>query len=168
MNQSAVIFIFSVVILLAMAALFLYLYLRSVREDAVSYWKIILDKLRVRNDMIPNLIETVRKHSRAEEKLLQELIVLRAKSLPHEHADGHKVNLELSLTKELHSVWELAAKVPSLALDTNFLSLKKEFHDLGREIDEMVDVYNGKVRALNGHLMGILRLKKLQVFEFEG
>ena len=151
-----------------MAVLFLYLHLRGVRDETVNYWIIILDKMRVRNDMIPNLIETVRRHSKDSEKLLSELMMLRSKSWPLEHADGHKVNLELSLTKELHSVWELAGSVPALNVDTNFLALKKDFRDLGKEIDEMVDVYNGKVRSLNGPLVRALRFKKLQVFEFEG
>ena len=168
MNQSALISIFSFLVLLAIAVLFLYLYLRSMRNEAIAFWKMILDKMRVRNDMIPNMIETVRQHSGKAENFLNESILLRSKSWPLEHADGHKVNLELSLTKELHAVWALVESVPALNLDTNFLALKKDFHDLGSDIDAMVDVYNKKVRAFNGPLMKGLRMKRLQVFEFEG
>ena len=50
-----------------------------------------------------------------------------------------------------------------------------EFHNLGKEIDEMVDVYNKKIRSFNGRagfvlvqpLLGLMRLKKFHVFEFE-
>lgn len=166
MNQSPLIGFFTVVVLVALALLFLYLHLRTMRNDAVAYWREILDKLRIRNDMIPNLIGTVRKYSKDSEILVTDLIALRTKSWPHEDPDGHKVDVELRLTQELHKVWQLGHAIPALALDTNFLSLKKDFHDLGREIDEMVDVYNGKVRGFNGR--AFFGFKKLQVFEFEG
>ena len=179
MNQSSfLIAVFSFAILLAMGLLFLYLHLRSVREEAVGYWKIILDKMRIRNDMMPGLIETVRKYTgkdSGEEKLLGELIALRAKSWPMEHATGQKVNVELRLTQELHAVWKLPQRFSALNVDTNFLSLKKDFHDLGKEIDAMVDVYNKKVRGFNGGLgllvmrpfLAVAGLKKLAIFEFE-
>ncbi len=175
MNQSAVIAVLSFLVLLGIAVLFLYLHLRAIHDEALSYWKSILDKMRIRNDMVPNLIETVRKYAKGEEKLLNEMILLRSKSWPMEHADGHKANAELTLTQDLHEVWKLPQKFPELNLDTNFLSLKMEFRNLGKEIDEMVDAYNKKIRSFNGRagfvlvqpLLGLMRLKKFHVFEFE-
>jgi len=175
MNQSLLIPIFSFLVLLAIALLFLYLHLRSVRDELMAYWQDILDKLRIRNDMVPNLIENVRKYTKDEEKLFQEMIHLRSKSWPMEEADGHKVNMELTLTQTLHAIWKLPQKVSGLNLDTNFLSLKKDFHDLGKEIDEMVDIYNKKIRGFNGRIGFIavrpftllMGLKKFPVFEFE-
>lgn len=175
MNQSAVIAVLSFLVLLGIAVLFLYLHLRAIHDEALSYWKSILDKMRIRNDMVPNLIETVRKYAKGEEKLLNEMILLRSKSWPMENADGHKANAELTLTQDLHAVWKLPQKFPELNLDTNFLSLKMEFHTIGKEIDEMVDVYNKKIRSFNGRagfvlvqpLLGLMRLKKFHVFEFE-
>jgi LemA protein len=174
-KQSLVIAIFSFAVLLLIALLFLYLHLRGVRDELVAYWKTILDKMRIRNDMIPNLIETIRKYTKNEEKLLMEMAQLRAKSWPMEKADVQKVNVELSLTHELHDVWKLPQKYSSLNVDTNFLSLKKDFHDLGKEIDGMVDVYNKKIRGFNGRIgfilvrpfFALMRLKKFPVFEFE-
>lgn len=173
MNQTFVIAVFSFLVLLAIAVLFLYLYLKAIHDEVIAYWNSILDKLRIRNDMIPNLIETVRSSVKGEEKLLAEMASLRSKSWPLEDATAEKVNVELNLTDDLHGVWKLSQKFPALNLDTNFLSLKKDFHDLGKEIDEMVDVYNKKIRTFNGRMMivkpllGLMRLKKLQVFEFE-
>lgn len=175
MNQSLLIPVLSFLVLLAIALLFLYLHLKSVRDELVSYWNVVLDKLRIRDDMVPNLIETVRKYTRDEEKLFQEMIQLRSKSWPMEEANGHKVDLELSLTECLHAAWKIPQKISGLHLDTNFLSLKKDFHDLGKEIDQMVDVYNKKVRSFNKRVgfiflrpfFALVRLKKFHVFEFE-
>lgn len=175
MNQSALISVFSVVILLLIGLLFLYLYLWAVRDEIRAYWNLILDKMRIRNDMVPNLIETVRKYSKDEEKLLGSLTALRSKSWPMEAADPQKVNVELSLTDDLRNVWKLPQKIPALNVDTNFLSLKKDFHDLGKEIDDMVEVYNKKIRGFNGRVGFLLMrpffmlvgLKKFSMFEFE-
>ena len=175
MNQSAVIAVFSFVILLVIAVLFLYLYFKAVHDEIVAYWNTILDKMRLRDDMVPNLVETLRKHVKGEDDLIEDLIALRSKSWPMNNANGPKVDIELNLTKDLHGAWVFSQKFPSLNLDTNFLSLKKDFHDLGKEIDEMVDVYNKKVRSFNGHagfmvmkpVLSLMKLKKLQIFEFE-
>lgn len=174
-KQSLIIAVFSIVVLFLIAVLFLYLHLKSVRDEIIAYWKSILDKMRIRNDMIPNLIETIRKYTKTEEKILMEMAQLRAKSWPIEQANGQKVNVELTLTNELHGVWKLPQKYPALNVDTNFLSLKKDFHDLGKEIDGMVDVYNKRIRSFNGRVgfilvrpfLALMRLKRFPVFEFE-
>ncbi len=167
-SSTLIIGIFSFLILAAIALLFLYLHLKSVRDEIKAYWKTILDKMRIRDDMVPNLIETVRKYTKDEEKILNELTALRAKSWPMEKADGQKVNAELSLTDDLRAVWKLPQKVPALNLDTNFLSLKKDFHDLGKEIDGMVDVYNKKIRSFNGQVgFALMGMNKFPIFEFE-
>lgn len=175
MNQSYLIAFFSFLVLLVLALLFLYLHLRSVREELVTYWNSILDKLRIRNDMVPNLIETIRKYTTDEEKLINEMIALRSKSWPMEKADAQKVNVELSLTQALHEVWKLGQKIQALHLDTNFLSLKKDFHDLGQEIDGMTEDYNRRVRSFNKRVgfivirpfTAFLKLHRFPVFEFE-
>jgi len=174
-QQSFLISIFSFIVLVAIAVLFLYLHLKSLQDEIVSYWESVLEKMRIRNDMIPNLIETVRKFAKNEDKLLDGLIQLRAKSWPMEEANGPKASAELSLTNDLHEVWQLPQKIPALNVDTNFLSLKKDFHELGQEIDEMVNVYNQKIRAFNARtgfvllrpFFALMRMKRFQIFEFE-
>lgn len=175
MNESLLIPVLSFLVLLAIALLFLYLHLKSVRDELKAYWNMVLDKMRIRDDMVPNLIETVRKYTKDEEKLFQEMIQLRSKSWPMEEANGHKVNVELSLTQSLHEAWKIPQKNPGLNHDTNFLSLKKDFHDLGKEIDGMVDIYNKRVRSFNRRVgfillrpfFALVRLKKFHIFEFE-
>jgi hypothetical protein len=175
LTQSALIGFCSFLILFGMAALFLYFHLKGIHDEVLLCWKGILEKMRLRNDMIPNLVETVRKCTREEEKLLNSLVALKSKSWPLEESNGPKANAELSLSDDLHAVWRLTQKFPQLNLDTNFLALKKDFRDLGKEIDEQVEVYNKKLRAFNknadlpliGQLLAAVHLKKFQVFEFE-
>ena len=175
MSQSTIIAIFSFLVLVALAGLFLYLHLRGLREDAAAYWEQILDKLRIRNDMVPNLIETVHRYDQADEQLINGLIALRAKSWPIDAVNPAKVDAELTLTENLHLVWQLPQKKPELNHDTNFLSLKKDFSDLGKEIDAMTEEYNQKIRSYNKkvnlvlakNLLFLLGLKALPVFEFE-
>jgi LemA protein len=175
MSQSVIIAVFSFLILIVLGALFLYLSFKGAKDDAFFYWRQILEKLRLRDDMIPNLLETIRLYCKNEENLMAEMISLRVKSWPVAEPNAIKVHAELNLSSNLHSIWELSKKYPGLNVDTNFLSLKKDFTDLGKEIDEMGEVYNAKIRSFNRHIGFILwqpfsrlfGLKKLPVFEFE-
>ena len=175
MSQSWIIGIFSFIVLVAIAVLFLYLNVKGLHDEAIGYWRQILDKLRLRDDMVPNLVETIRHHVKNQEKLIDEMAMLRSKSWPMEKPNAQKVDVELNLTEALHSVWNLVQHYSTLNTDTNFLSLKTDFQVIGKEIDEMADVYNDKIRGYNNRieivflkpLFQVLGLKKAPIFEFE-
>ena len=158
-----------------MAGTFLFFYFRSLENELTREWEIVLDSLRLRLDKIPNLLETVRSLAAGQEKLVEELVKLRAASWPMEESGRTKVQNELVISEKLKAVWAMAGKFPDLARDTNFLALRTEFKEIGQEIENEVEAYNKRVRKHNKRVRFILflpfsllfRFKKAPVFEFE-
>ncbi len=163
----------SAFILLIIALTFLYLFLKGSAEDVHTYWSLMQDKVRLRLDKLPNIIETIRKYEKAQEKTIQEIIKLRNEAWPIENPSPKKVQLELSLSSNLHLLWGGLESNKELAKDVNFLAVRKEIIDLGQEIDTMADKYNVKVLHFNKRIglflpfAFIFGFRKLPVFEFE-
>lgn len=171
MTQSTLIALASFILLLLIAATFFYLHLQSLRQETLGTWQKIREKTRLRSDMIPLLIETVKKFGVGDPKIVSEMMALRTTSWPIEELTPAKVNAELSLSNDLHSLWDAAKNNQDLSRDTNFLSAKKDITDLGKEIEALEEIYNQKIRNYNKKtelfLLKFLRIKKLPIFEFE-
>jgi LemA protein len=175
MTDSIIIIVATVAVLLLMAGAFLYIYFRSIRHELDREWQVVLDDLRLRLDMIPNLIETIRQFAPQEKKAINELVKLRSECWPMEKADKLKVQKELAVTTRLRELRTLANKYPELSRDTNFLALGTEFKEVGGEIENSVENYNNRVRRYNRKVRFILFLPvsllfgfpKMPVFEFE-
>jgi LemA protein len=175
MPQSILVAIFTFVILLLMAGTFLFFYFRGLLHEVHEKWELVLDNLRLRLDKIPNLVETVRALAPGQEELVAELARLRAGSWQMVESGGSKVNRELEISEKLNDVWNLHGQFPGLEKDTNYLALKNEFKEVSKEIEKVLEDYNGQVRAYNksvGNLLMrpfamIFRISRLPVFEFE-
>jgi LemA protein len=175
MTESIIVAVFSVIAFVAVAAAFIYFYFRSVRQEIREYWGAVRVKLRDRLDKIPNLIETLRMHTEGQEELINGLIAVRSETWPIKKASKERVHAELHVSSKLHQVWALSKQFDDLRKNTNYLELKMEFKEIGKEIEEMEDVYNHKVRKYNkivGNValrpvLGLMRFKKLAIFEFE-
>lgn len=173
MTDQVLIVIFAIIIIGLLAGIFLYIYFRGVRDDILEYWNKILDKTRIRLDMFPQLLDSLKRLQAIDETKFQEIIALRAKLWPMEEVSTTKVSTELTLTEFLHDAKEKGKKNSSLLHDTNFLYITQEMTRLGSEIDEMGEEYNMKVRKYNHKILlvkpilGFLGLGKLMFFEFE-
>lgn len=175
MTDSIITIVATAVVLLLMEMTFLYFYFRSIRHELQTEWLTVLDKLRLRLDKIPNLLETAGRHAPESATHAEKLIRLRSECWPMEKADKEMVHKELAVSSGLKEIWALGKKNTALARDTNFLSLKTEFKEIEGEIESFVDAYNNHVRKYNGKVRFILFLpvsmmfgfRKVPVFEFE-
>lgn len=175
MNQSLIIGLSSFVLLVLIAAVFLYLHFKEQKDAAVFEWQKIREKTRLRIDMMPNLIETVRRFKLLDPQVIAEIIALRSETWPIEDITSVKVNKELVLSKHLHKIWEVGMQNTEASKDTNFLSLKNDLTLLGAEIESLEEIYNQKIRNYNKKINFIifrpflqsLRLQKMPIFEFE-
>ncbi len=167
MGQSLIIGIFSLLILLILAAGFGFAHLRALQRSAMDFWEHLLKKTRWRMDMLPLLLEIVRSFKVVDEGVIAEMIILRQKCWPLHQPIAEKVNLELSLSQNLHIIWQAAQKNADVNRDVNFLALKKNITGLGHDIEELLELYNNKVRAYNKLVSMIFFIKKMPVLEFE-
>lgn len=175
MNESTIVTIIGTVAIIVVSLVFVYFYFMSLREEIREYWFLVLIKLRIRLDKIPNLIETLRTSTEGQDALINELVSARAETWPIRKAGKDRVHAELGISNKLHEVWKVGKQFEDLKKNTNYLALKMEFKEIGKEIEEMGAIYNNKVRNFNKivgivglkQLLGLMRFKKLPIFEFE-
>ena len=111
-------------------------------------WSGIGTFLQQRNDVIPNLVETVKGYAVHESSTLQDVVKLRniavnAATPTEQMAANNNVN------KALGQFFALAEQYPDLKANTNFLSLQAELSTLETKINQSRRYYNGTVRDYN-------------------
>jgi LemA protein len=121
-------------------------------------WEIVDEMLRLRADLVPNLVETVRRFDDGCEGLVERLIELRSNVVERdEDVFGRGIGEFLARGR----------RNEELMVDVNFLELKTEINDLDRNIgagmelyNEMVGIYNKKRKVV--FLVGIAVIFKLR------
>lgn len=174
MSEQVAVVIVSIILLAGLALIFIYFLFKSFRADCEEYYQLLLQKLGVRLDKIPNLVETVRHHLSGHEQLLADLVALRANTWPLSNVKK-RVHAELDVSGLVHKVWGLAAESRELERDTNFLALKMEFKEISKELEKMSEFYNQKVRNYNkiagvfplAPVLKLMRFGRMNIFEFE-
>jgi hypothetical protein len=175
MLNSVIILVSTVLILLLMAGVLLFFYLRSLTLELNDYWLVVLDNLNLRLDKIPNFLETAKRFTTGQEKLIDDVIRARDESRKLVKTDRFKIQKELDISALLRALLDLQKQFPEFGRDTNFLELKMEFKDLNIAIEKVADVYNEKVRKYNKTFDGFFVLpfaivfgfRKQNIFEYE-
>lgn len=178
--QNLVFIIFGVVIILIFLFSVAVIHIRSLRDDINIRWYNLIDKLQYRQDLVPNLIETVRLFIPQNEipqhnDLISQIIEIRSRAGKNTKASAEKIVVEHNLSDHLKKLFDLGLKYPEFAKSTNFLELKKELSDIRADIEKLSDEYNQKVRHHNNVIKRpyniapafLLRYKRKQIFEFE-
>jgi len=156
------------------------IYIRTLRDELNTLWYNISDKLQYRQDLLPNIIETIRVHVLPEKfenykGLIQDLITKRHKSALYSSCDSEKIVLEHELSAVIKELMQKGHDEQSIRSNTNFLELQKQINDLNEEIDKTSIEYNKKVRFHNKMIKNpvyvlpstLLKYKRRSIFEFE-
>jgi hypothetical protein len=129
----------------------------------------------LRLDKIPLLIEIVRKYEGHDPAVISQLISMRSEDWAESDPDVKKIQRNMMISQAMHKLLDSDKQIAALKKDTDFLSNRTEYFDLGKEIDRLCETYNSKVRHYNklrGFILirpflAILKYRKLMVFEFE-
>lgn len=105
-------------------------------------------QLQRRNDLIPNLVETVKGYASHERQALEAVISARAKGMAAGTV-GEKAAADNAITGALRQLLAIAEAYPDLKANTNFLSLQEELAGTENKIGFARQRYNDQVRALN-------------------
>lgn len=173
--NNLVLIILSLLVLLFVGAVFLFFYMRTLRFDVMTAWIDVLERLNVRLDKMPNLIETLRRLTQGQDDLFASIIILRARTWPLDQPDKERVYAELEVAGKFHECWELVKKFDELDKDTNFLEVRTEVKEVSKEIDQLTVLYNNKARHYNTSrdfilfkpLILVLGFKRIPILEFE-
>lgn len=150
-------------------------HLKNLQKEIVQYWEDLDELLRKRQDIVPNLIETVRQYIQNHESEIENLITLRMLSAKQYFPGAEKIMHEHELSAAINQLFAWRKENPELGRDTNFLEVKKEIEELGDKIEIRTRDYNEKVRYYNESLdkfyLKLIKLlfgfKRADIFEFE-
>lgn len=144
----AVIVVAVVVLIIAGFLISVYNELVKGRVMVQEGWSSIGTFLQQRNDVIPNLVETVKGYAKHEQGTLTEVIKWRNQSAGATTPQAQS-EATAGLNKALANVFVVAEQYPDLKANTNFLQLQHDLKDLEEKINQARRYYNGTVREFN-------------------
>jgi LemA protein len=139
---------------LALAAVALYNRIIVLENRLKNAWAQVDVQLRRRNDLIPNLLETVRGYAGHERELFARLgeareRSLRATSIPEQAEAANQV------TAALRGVFAVAENYPELRANENFLALQSELSETENKIAYARQFYNDAVLQFNNAIQTV-------------
>ena len=122
-----------IIILILLIAVYIGIYngLQKAKVHADEAWSQIDVQLKRRNDLIPNLVETVKGYAKHESGTLEKVVSLRNQLVNIPNSDHEEaIKLSNQITDSLKSIFALAENYPDLKANQNFLALQKNLQIL--------------------------------------
>ena len=137
-----------VVVVLLVGAVTIYNRLVTNKNLVAEGWSGIDVQLKRRNDLIPNLIESVKGYMGHERGVLDQVTELRTKS---QAAQGvaDKARVEGAMGAALANLFAVAENYPDLKASQNFMELQKSLADIEDQVQLARRYYNGAARNFN-------------------
>jgi LemA protein len=144
------------------------------RQRTRAGWSDIEVQLKRRHELIPKLVDAVRRYAGYERATLERVTALRNEAREIRDAAGQG-ELESGLSRGLLSIFALQEAYPDLKADQSFLQLQAEISDVESDIQFARRYYNGAVRNLNTRiesfpdllLARLFAYRQADYFEFE-
>jgi LemA protein len=137
-----------VVVVLLLGAITIYNKLVTNKNLVAEGWSGIDVQLKRRNDLIPNLIETVKGYMGHERGVLEQVTELRKQSQAAQGV-GDKARVEGAMGAALANLFAVAENYPDLKASQNFIELQKSLADIEEQVQLARRYYNGTARNYN-------------------
>ncbi|WP_257670368.1 LemA family protein [Parapedobacter tibetensis] len=105
-------------------------------------------QLRQRNDLVPQLVNTVKGYATHERELLERVTQARA-AVMGAGSINDKIQADSQLTQALQGLRVQVEAYPDLKANTNFLQLQEEISDIENKLAASRRYFNGTTRELN-------------------
>jgi len=159
-------------ILVAGLLYFVYNRLVTLRNRVENAWAQIDVQLKKRNDLVPNLVETVKGYAKHEKSVFENVTKARAQVMAAGSVEG-KAKASNMLTDALKSLFAVSENYPDLKASQNFMMLQEELSGIENKIAYARTAYNDSVYHYNNTqqvlpyvlLAGMLGHKKEDYFE---
>ncbi len=138
-----------VVAALALFAIILYNRLVKNRQMVAEGWSGIDVQLKRRADLIPNLIESVKRYMGHERQTLERVVELRNAATAAGDDVANRAKAETALSGMLGRLFALAENYPDLKASQNFIDFQNALEDIEDEVQLARRYYNGAARNLN-------------------
>ncbi|MFH1847866.1 MAG: LemA family protein [Candidatus Omnitrophota bacterium] len=119
-------------------------------ENVKSSWAQVDNQLQRRNDLIPNLVNTVKGYAAHEEKVFTEVTKLRSQ-WGKAQTPGQKIETANQMTAALSKLLLVVEKYPDLKANQNFLALQAQLEGTENRIAVERMRYNRAVQVFNSY-----------------
>ena len=136
------------VVLILLYIVFVYNGLVALRQRANQAYSDIDVQLKLRHDLIPNLVETVKGYASHERGTLEAVIAARNSAIAAK-GPAQAAQAEGMLTKALGGLFALAEAYPDLKANTNFQQLQTELSDIENKLAAARRFFNNAVQEYN-------------------
>jgi LemA protein len=119
--------------------------LKSNRENAFSDIDV---QLKLRFDLIPNIVNTVKGYAKHEKEVLKQVMEARTGFMNAKTIDG-KVQANNDLNGALKTLFAVAEAYPELKANQNFLRLQEELADIENKLAAARRYFNSATRDYN-------------------
>jgi LemA protein len=144
------------------------------RNRVAQSWSDVGVQLARRHDLIPKLVETVRRHTDYEQSVLEEITALRARGL-EEPSPAALGAVEGELGRRLQVLLARAEAYPELKASQSFAELMRNLSDTEDQLQFARRYYNGAVNNFNTRVAmfpdllvaRLLGFRPAEYFEFE-
>ncbi|KRL88860.1 LemA family protein [Lactobacillus kalixensis] len=150
--------IFWIILILLVLVVAIYITAYNGLQKAKIYteeaWSQIDVQLKRRNDLIPNLVETVKGYAKHESETFEKVVKLR-NELTQIPADNREEALKVSneITDSLKTIFALSENYPDLKANQNFLSLQEELTNTENKIAYSRQLYNSSAAQYDQRLL---------------
>ncbi|NLJ41318.1 MAG: LemA family protein [Clostridiales bacterium] len=162
----------AIILILIFSAIGSYNRLVNLNEDVNNKLSQIDNQLQLRNDLIPNLVATVKGFAAHEEEILKNVSDARAK-LAGATSPGQMAEGDAELTGALSRLLVVVENYPDLKADANFRQLsdnlagtENRISVARRDYNESATQYNTAIRRFPTNIMaGIFGFEKVEYFQ---
>lgn len=137
-----------VVVFVVLFVIFLYNSLIRLRNQVRNSFAQIDVQLKRRNDLIPNLVESVKGYMKHERGLLESVTKARTSIMSAKTMEG-KAKASNMLSETLKSIFAVSENYPMLRANENFIQLQEELTGTENKIAYARQHYNDIVMAFN-------------------
>lgn len=137
--------------------------LKQTRNNAFSDIDV---QLKLRHDLIPGLVETVKGYAAHEKELLTQVTDARSNAMKEGSVDG-KVSAENQLGAAMMKLMAVAEAYPDLKADQNFQQLQNELSDVENKIAASRRFFNNATNEYNTAIQQFPAVLIARMFNFQ-
>jgi LemA protein len=120
----------------------------ALRQTTNQAWSDIEVQLKQRQDLVPQLVSTVKGYAAHEKETFEEVVQARSAAVNANSVQG-QAQAEGMLSAALGKLFALAEAYPELKANTNFLQLQDQLADVENKISASRRFYNNSVQEYN-------------------
>lgn len=159
-----------ILVALGIVAVGIYNRIITLENRYQNAWSQIDVQLKRRNDLVPNLVETVKGYASHEKGVFDEVARSR-QAMMNAKSVGESVSAANAMSSALGRLFAIAEAYPDLKANQNFLALQTELTDIEATIayarqfyNDSVLQYNNAIETLPGSLLAGPMNKEEQVY----